>query len=135
MKDTELKEARDIALYKVYKEGLVTHTFGTMHEAIDWCRLQPAPCFFLSAKRLSNYITLLQCGHNLNSLHPSTRKKVKHLYARYIEFKTKHPLGKEMSRNQICELLVEEPAPEFYIGWRHALRIIRKEQSKQWGRY
>lgn len=134
MKDTELKRQRDEALYRVYKQGLRTQHFMSMHEAADWCRMQPAPKYYLSSKNLVNYIKMLQCGYQLNSLHASTRRKVKHLFRMYIEYRKTHPESATMSKDSICEILVDEPAPEFYIGHDLAILILqrmRREWRKQ----
>lgn len=132
MKDTELKRERDLQFYRTYLRGLREEHFETMHEAVDWCRFQPAPKFYLSSKSLVNYIAMLQCGIQLNSLHQSTRQKVKHLFRRYLEYRAEHPECKDYSRERICEIIVDEPAPQFYIGHEMGLKILQEQRRNRW---
>lgn len=130
VKDTELREARDRAVYEKYCEGLETHTFDSARSAADWVRSQPAPRFFISAHALSIYIGQIEAGQDLSRLHPSTREKVFELYARYLEYRKCHP-DEKLSRESISNILVEEPAPEFYICAEYIQLIIRRESARK----
>jgi len=128
-KDTELREERDHALYLTYLRGLREEHFNNMHEAADWCRCQPAPKFYLSAKSLVNYIKMIDKGRSLHRLHSTTRRKVYRLYNLYMKYMEEHPDTTE-PKEWICETLVCLPAPEFYMGHDLTLLTLQRERQK-----
>lgn len=128
-RDTELREERDHALYLTYLRGLREEHFKNMHEAADWCRHQPAPKFYLSSKSLVNYIKMINRGKSLNRLHSTTRRKVYKLYNMYQKYMEEHPDNTD-PRERICEILVDEPAPEFYMGHDLTLLALQRERFK-----
>lgn len=127
MKDTELTKSRDAALYECYLQGLKTQTFANMHEAADWCRSQPAPKFYISAESLAGYLYTIRKGGSLHNLHRSTQEKVYDLLDRYRLYVATHDVQR-VGLKRICEDLVEEPAPRFYIGHHHAIAVLQRER-------
>lgn len=104
----------------------MTHHFDNMSDAASWATMQPAPRFYLSPKALSLYIGRLNNGDNLSELHENGRQRVFDLYERY-EFFCLSNMGVNMSRERICEILVNEEAPRFYVGVTMAFLIIQRE--------
>ena len=129
MKDTELKEMRDRALYQVYLQGLEEGRFNSMREAGEYVRKQPAPQFFLSSRVASLYIGMIMQGISLLHLNSLSRRRIWTLYDRYVEWKRENA-SSTLSRERICEILVEEPAPEFYVTMEQARKSIWKEWKK-----
>lgn len=130
MKDTELREERDRALFETYTRGLATQHFSNMHDAVDWCREQPAPKFYISSRALSLYIGRIIGGDSLGELHFSTREQVMELYSRFLTYAREHS-GCGYSRARICEIIVDDPAPKFYISSTHAISVLQKERMKR----
>ena len=128
-KDTELKRMRDRALYEAYVRGLEGNSFENMPQAIDFARKQCAPQFFLSARTASLYIAAAERGESLSSMNPGSRARVEKLREMYAEYRMEHPEDRR-SRELILEDLVELPAPEFYIGYEMAKKIIFRERRK-----
>lgn len=128
MKDTELRQERDRSVYETYLRGLREQNFASMHEVADWVRSQPAPKFFLSPKSLVNYLGAIKNGKELR-LHQSTRDKVDKLKEMYDAFLADNP-GCKLSRERICEILVDEPAPRYYLGHNYTLMILQKERIR-----
>lgn len=128
MRDTELRQERDRSVYETYLRGLREQHFTNMHEVADWVRSQPAPKFYLSSKSLVNYLGAIKAGKKLR-LHQSTKDKVDHLKKMYDEFLSNNP-GCRLSRERICEILVDEPAPRYYLGHNYTLMILQKERAK-----
>ena len=129
MKDTGLHRMKAEALYSVYKKGLGIGCFNSMYEAGFWCARQPAPCFYISSKQASLLVGRILGGVSLIDLHASQRRLVWRLYEDYRTFLEENP-GTPLSRERIMELLVDRPAPEFYITGDCARRILRKELRK-----
>lgn len=129
MKDTGLRNKKAEALYRVYRRGLSEGRFNSMYEAGAWCAKQPAPCYFISAKAASLLIGRLMSNVSLVDMHSTKRRLTWKLYEDYQQFLAEHPDTK-LSRERIMELLVDRPAPEFYITGDYARKILRKEIRK-----
>lgn len=125
MRDTELIRAKEDAIYAVYKRGLEEGRFRSFREAGAWVCRQPAPRYFIDSRTASLLIGKIRNQDFLMGLHPSSRRLVIHLEGKYRKYLCEHPKG-TLSRERVMELLVDEPAPEFYISPEGARRIIRK---------
>lgn len=125
MRDTELIRAKERAIYAVYKRGLEEGRFKSFREAGEWVRRQPAPRFFIDSRTASLLLGKIHSQQFLMRLHPSSRRMILQLNERYRAYLKAHPRS-NMSRERVMELLVDEPAPEFYITGDGARKIIRK---------
>lgn len=125
MKDTELKRMRDEALYNVYLQGLEAGEFASQQQASDYVSLHSAPQYFIEAKKLSTYFGMIESHISLIALNSASRRRVWHLYDEYRAWRRNHPDSK-LTRERVCELLVEEPAPEFYLKPESVRRIIQR---------
>lgn len=135
MRDTELKRRKAEAIYCVYKKGLEEGRFSSMREAGEWVRVQPAPCYFISAEKASEQVGMILSGVSLMDLNDSQRRKIWRLYKEYKNFLAEHP-GTKLSRDRIMESIVDRPAPEFYMtaeGIRKVLRTHIKEVRRKRG--
>lgn len=126
MRDTGLKRKKAEALYAVYKRGLVDGRFNSLFAAGQWCARQPAPCFYISAKRASLLLGQIFAGVSLIKVNASQRRMVWELHDRYQRYLKEHP-DNTLSRERVLEILVDEPAPEFYITGDAARKIIREQ--------
>lgn len=129
MKDTELRQERDRELFSLYNKGLREEHFSNMKEAADWVRNQPAPKFYISSKALVNYIGAMIRGSTPPKMFAQNRKKMKILYGMYMEFIAENP-NTNLSRDRICEILVEQPAPMFFICQESCIKAILRERKK-----
>lgn len=129
MKDTELKRAKAKALYSVYISGLEEGRFDSLSGAGKWVASQPAPCFYISARQASLLLGRIQAHVSLVGLNPSQRKMAWRLWFNYRRYLEEHPDNK-LSRERVLEIIVDEPAPEFYISGDGARKILRQEIKK-----
>lgn len=129
MRDTGLKQKKAEALFAVYKKGLDEGRFDSHYAAGRWCARQPAPCFFISAKRASLLLGRVFAGDTLSDINASQRRMVARLLEDYKRYLAEHP-GCTLSRERILEILVDEPAPEFYLTGDAARRILREQIKK-----
>ena len=129
MKDTELKKKKAEALYSVYKKGLEEGLFDSLFGAGRYVAVQPAPCFYISARQASLIIGKIQARYSLIGFNPSQRRMAWRLWADYRQYLAEHP-GNTLSRERVLEILVDRPAPEFYISGDGARRLLRQEIMK-----
>lgn len=127
-RDTELRQERDRELYSIYVKGLNEQNFENTHEAADWARSQPASKFFISSKSLVNYIGQRLANAPLTNMFEENRRRMEYLYGLYLDFIANNP-NTTLSRERICEILVESPAPMFFIGHESAIKIILRERA------
>lgn len=124
MKNTGLREQRDYALFNAYKNALETKVFRGQKEAAEWTRKHGAPKFFVSPAVCAIFMSRIQKGMPLDGINRLARKKFKELYRRFRRIADECP---DMSILSICERIVDEPAPEFYISNDLCRRIINRE--------
>lgn len=126
MRDTELKELRDKDLFLCYQNALRENVFRNQWEAIEYVRKSPAPRFYISSKACSLLLGKMFAGKRLERMHPLAYKRVRHLAELYKNIVSGESGQKGLSRERICEMLVDMPAPEFYVSHLYATRIITK---------
>lgn len=130
MKNTELKKARDRALYSAFKKGLGEGRFATMRDAAKYVCRQPAPRFFIEAEKASILVGRILANVSLINLNSCSRRMAWQLYRDYRRFLSAHP-GCKMSRERIMEILVDNPAPEFYLEPQRTRKILYQERRKE----
>ena len=130
MQNTELKIERDRELYLTYLRGLEDERFDDLTQAAEWVQSQPASKFYITSKALANYIGAIQNGKTPPRMYYYNELKIRVLYERYLDFIESHP-NHGMSREKICDMLVEEPAPQFYISQDYIRIIIQRERTKK----
>ena len=129
MGNTELKSERDEALYYAYRRVIAENNYMTQREAIEAAINSEAPQFFIPSKALSLHIGRIRRNCPQPRQNMATKRKLGELYDRYVRFMEENPDTK-MRHYEICEMLVEQPAPEFYISAEMAKRIIRREGKR-----
>lgn len=130
MKDTELKAERDRDLFLCYQKALREYDFANQNEAIQFVCTHPAPKFYISPKTCSLLLGRIFAGLPVDRLNKLAYKRIKHLEQKYKEFIRGEAKYKGLSRERICEIILDMPAPEFYVTFRYATRIITKEMAR-----
>lgn len=130
MKNVELKQMRDEALYNVYLESLSHGSFTSLNELAEYSRKQPAPQFFIDSRTISLTIGMIEQRISLINLNEMSRRKAWQLYDNYVQWKKENP-DSTLSRERICEILVDEPAPEFYVHADTARKIIQRVMKQR----
>ena len=126
MKDTELTQRQARALYAVYVKGLEEGRFASLRDAANWVRKQPAPCFFISSKRASILVGMIQSNVSLLYQGYNTRRLAWRLFHDYKQYRKEHP-DTTLPREHILEILVDQPAPEFYLSAVAVRHILAKK--------
>lgn len=125
-----MKRKKAEALYAVYRRGLDENRFDSMFGAGKWCARQPAPSFFISAKRASLLVGRILSNVSLIDLNASQRRMVWRLHDDYKKYLAEHP-GTTLSRERIMEILVDRPAPEFYLSTDGARKMLAMEIKRR----
>lgn len=126
MKDTELKREKARALYAIYREGLERGCFASMRDAGEYLSHQPAPRFFIDPRQASLLIGKILSNVSLINLNSQQRRMILRLYKDYKAFIAENP-HTNLSRERILEILVEAPAPSFYMTPEAIRKALRKE--------
>lgn len=121
----------------VFKKGLSEGSFATMRDAARYVCKQPAPRFYIEAEKASILIGRILQGVSLINLNSCSRRMAWQLYRNYKNYLATHP-GCGLSRERIMEILVDEPAPEFYLEPQRTRKILyqeRRKASRKWNRH
>ena len=126
---TMLREERDAALFEAYCAAIKECSFKTHKEAVDYVRFSPAPKWFLSADNCAAEISRMIRGMKPLVNRSARIKKYSDLLKAYKKA-CADPENESCCHYAICEKLVEQPAPQWYLGFKHASDIIMRERIK-----
>lgn len=132
--DDTLKWEKYRDLRKAYKNCLRQGWFTASRRAFAVAVKQPYPSFYITAEYCVKMFRWIESGNpRLEAIRPLTRKKLDHLYARYLELHEQEPNEPKIA---ICDRIVNEQAPElymtgdsaynFYIDMRKKKRLLDK---------
>lgn len=124
-----LREERDRALFAAYNKALAEHSFRCQSEAINFVRTSAAPKFYISSEFCAIIIGRLLRGENPGLKGRQRLRKFEVLFRLFLAESGK-PENKSRSTREICALIVDMPAPEFYLNYRMTSGIINKQKEK-----
>lgn len=130
-KETYLREERDRALFEAYNRAVATMDFESQCEAIDYARTHEAPRFYVDADFLHIVIGRIRRGVDIGVDGELSRQKFLDMYELVIQERTK-PENAFLSIMDLCCMVVNMPAPSFYIGYSSARHIISKQRKLKW---
>ena len=140
MRDMLLRERRDKALFCAYQEALREKEFSDQREAVEYVRKSEAPRWFVSKEFCAAVISSWLRGKEFCKMRPNKKRKFKALYEIYLKMRNEWPYN-TLSHVDLCAVIVELPAPEWYLDHQMASRIItaqiniKNEQiAKKYGR-
>lgn len=121
---------RNREIMKRYAQIVATTDCKTQNEALS--RVVRSPCrrFWVAPERVAKAFYRLRNGGDMSDMTACKRRMYSELYRRYLE-KIKHEEYRDMSISRICEILVEEEAPEFYLEPETAMDIFIAERNKK----
>lgn len=120
------------ALYKSYMEVYRSGECATQFDAIDKARKSPAPHFFTSARNCAYVVNKLRRGEPTGLRNPDKIRKFDELRRRVDAYLEEHPEDLDKcGLPGICEEIVNQPAPEFYICHNTAKQIILRQRKRQ----
>lgn len=124
-----LRQHRDNELFKAYQEALKNNDFANQRDAVNYVRTHNAPGWFVSKEFCAAVLSSKLRGRDHYKMGKQKMRKFDALLALYIEKKKEFPYC-GMCHLALCEALVSMPAPEWFLGYEMAAKIIN-EQIKE----
>jgi hypothetical protein len=123
-----LAPQRAADLIAVYKDYIEKCDFISMKDAYQVVAESPARRFYVTAKRAS--IVIAQMKRGLFCGNPLKFEMYSEIYRRCLKLKLQHPTW---TMYQLCEVVVQQPAPKFYI-LADRVQIIIIKARRQWAK-
>ena len=123
MRDMMLRKRRDMELFHAYQKALQEKEFSDQREAVEYVRTHEAPRWFVSKEFCAAVISSWLRGKEFCKMRPNKRRKFKALFEIYQRLKQELPYS-ALNHLELCGMIVEMPAPEWYIDHQLASRII-----------
>lgn len=116
-------------LNNAYKKALSEGNYSTQYDAMAIAVNMPSRRFWVSEDRLVEVINAIEAGRDIRVSHKSPRYEMFHeLYRLYLDYKAEHP---ELSKLKICQEIIWQPAPKFYIKPSWGLKILYKGRAQR----
>ena len=126
MRDMMLRECRDKALFLAYQKALQENEFSDQRHAVDFVRKSEAPRWFVSKEVCAAVISSWLRGKDFCKMRTNKRRKFEALFDIYRKLKAEFPYS-AMNHLELCGVIVEMPAPEWFIDHQLASRIITEQ--------
>lgn len=121
-----LRKRRDRALFQAYQKALQENEFSDQREAVDYVRKNEAPRWFVSKEFCAAVISSWIRGKEFCKMRVNKRRKFQALYEIYQKLKQEFPYS-SLNHLELCGVIVDLPAPEWYIDHQLASRIITEQ--------
>lgn len=128
MRDMKLRERRDRELFIAYQNALQEHDFVDQRQAVDFVRKNSAPRWFVSKEFCAAVISSWNRGKEFCKMRSNKKRKFQALFEIYNNLKGQFPYS-ALNHLELCGVIVEMPAPEWYIEHQLASRIINEQIS------
>ena len=124
-----LRQHRDSELFKAYQEALKTNRFENQRDAVNYVRTNAAPGWFVSKEFCAAVLSSKLRGRDHYKMGKQKMRKFDALMKLYLEKKKEFPYC-GMCHLALCEAIIKMPAPEWFLGYEMAAKIIN-EQIKE----
>lgn len=123
MRDMMLRKRRDFELFRAYQKALKENDFSDQREAVDYVRKHEAPRWFVSKEFCAAVISCWLRGKEFCKMRANKLRKFRALYDLYLQMRKEFPYC-AFNHLDLCGVIVETPAPEWFIDHQQASRII-----------
>lgn len=123
----EYAEARAKDLLNVYLTYITHSKHISMTEVYQAIPNKPARRFYVSEMRATAVVGKIMQGDRLLNMHPCKREMFFEIYNRYKRIKDNF---KGFPLSHIIGIIIEQPAPKFYITSSSAKLIVIKARKK-----
>lgn len=130
-KSTFLREERDRDLFNAYIEAVSSGKCKTEEEAIEYARNHQAKRFYIDSSFCCFIMRRMIKGEPPNVGGQNSIRKFNYLYKLFNEVSS-NPKNKGCSTLDICDIILDMPAPEFFVTYRTARFIIARERKVRW---
>lgn len=126
--NSEFKQQRNDDLMRAYHELIKSAQYILMPEIYHKVVNMPTRRFWISEGRAAIVISAMMKGDTLENMGPLKREMYNEIYSRVIKLREKKP---DLPIIQLVEMVVEQPAPKFYLTPGSAKVLICKIR-KEW---
>ena len=132
-KDLILQKQRRQELINIYRE--VAPGCWSQTQACEKVVNHEASCFFLTPHAAYNALRKVFYGteDDINVVKPNDKRKYTEILKRVVAL-SKTPEHSHLNLRQLCEIVVSQKAPEFYLEPRTFSRILVRERKEQLSR-
>lgn len=123
----ELIEERNKDFVRAYRQACKENDCSNIKDYVRIARKMPAQRFYIEKDRAYDIIMFMEENVALASLNPNKIRMYDEIYARYKKLSEQYP-GRQ--KGDIIESVINEPAPEFYIGIHSAMKIINRNNTR-----
>lgn len=124
----EFSEERLENLMRVYDDYITSCEYIKMPEVYKHIANAPADRFYVSDVRASVVVSDMLQGKPLPSMRPLKREMFEEISRRVVKLREQHPTW---TLRKLCTVVVEQPAPKFYITPGSAKIMVCKAR-RQW---
>lgn len=124
----EYEEQRNDNLMAVYHEVIVKANYVRMPDIYEKVANSPSRRFWVSEERAAIVVSAMMRGDKLKNMRPLKREMYNEIYKRAMKLREENP---SMPISQLVAMVVEQPAPKFYLTPGSAKVLICKIR-KQW---
>lgn len=125
---SEFKKQRNDDLMRAYHELIKSAQYILMPEIYHKVVDMPTRRFWISEGRAAIVISAMMKGDTLENMGPLKREMYNEIYSRVIKLREEKP---DLPIIQLVEMVVEQPAPKFYLTPGSAKVLICKIR-KEW---
>lgn len=124
----EYEEQRNEDLMRAYRTELSGAAHIRVSRLFQQIVERPSERFWVSEERAFIVVSAMARGDNLETMRPLKREMYIEIYRRYLEIRQKFP---DRTMRQLVSMVVNQPAPKFYIEPASA-RVIVCKIKKKW---
>lgn len=124
----EYEDQRNDNLMTVYHKIIVEANYVRMPDIYEKVANSPSRRFWVSEERAAIVVSAMMRGDKLKNMRPLKREMYNEIYNRAMLLREKHP---SLPVSQLVAMVVEQPAPKFYLTPGSAKVLICKIR-KQW---
>ena len=126
----ELAEARNDDLLRAVREVVKNYDVESDYEAVVLAINSPAKRYWCTAGAAAKALWRLSKGDTLAEMRPTSRERYQSLYELYLRLREREDLrGKSIF--YISCILVEQPAPKFFLTPKTAEKIYHRWRLKR----
>lgn len=121
----EYSSDRTQGIMSLYRSYLDSCEYIHSPDVFEFIANAPAPRFYVSASRATIVVTGILRGDKLLSMRPNKREMFFEICRRYMEL---HKLSPNASMPQLIQVIIEQPAPKFYLAPGSVRAIILRQK-------
>lgn len=129
--DSEFKELRDCEILALYRRYLNESPNIVVSKMLNDIVNSPSSRFWITEQRCAIVLGQMKKGETFPDAYPQKRAMYRELYRRAEKLWEAHP---NMSVYSVASIIVEQPAPSFYMSTTLCNLIISRAKRREWSR-